>query len=484
MNKIILFLLLLIAVNLNAQDGAERVTIVANGHGSTIEEAKNNALINALKQAFEAFISSKQELLNDSLLINELIAVKNGNIESYDILSETVGDQNKHLVTLKALISLSKLTSNCEAMGMEIEFKGELFYRNIKLLQLKESNEIKIIKTICERLKPMASKAFDFEIKSSDPKLSDDRESWEVETKVGVAVNSNIDTLDLHLRDCIRNISISPEEQANYQKMNIDYFSVKLGNEEFMLRSAKSLSYIQDLGRYLYFSQLNFVISDKNGNYRSPYELKINRLEDEGNNIIHYESPVYMEWNSKWDYGFETLDGFGSYHEYRQYNTYKGVKHNIKLMYSDIKKKLDETQNQISKLKAIDKTEASNNRMEDSKYEIGELENNLKYYKQEFEFFSDSENVLLFNDYYTLPTRDEFYNNNGFLYQLEFNTKPITDLNNNITTFNTGEFSGNEKYFAYFTTKFSYTLEDIRKIKKFEVWKNPKNVDEFYTISK
>ena len=52
-------------------------TIVVTGQGKTKYEAQQNALRNAIEQAFGAFISSKTEVLNDSLVKDEIVSVSN-----------------------------------------------------------------------------------------------------------------------------------------------------------------------------------------------------------------------------------------------------------------------------------------------------------------------------------------------------------------------------------------------------------------------
>jgi hypothetical protein len=77
----------LFALNFNAlaQDADKTVTLVVSGSGKTQDEAKQNALRSAIEQAFGTFISSKTEILNDSLVKDEIVSVANGNIQKFEI---------------------------------------------------------------------------------------------------------------------------------------------------------------------------------------------------------------------------------------------------------------------------------------------------------------------------------------------------------------------------------------------------------------
>ena len=117
-----------------AQD-EKTVTITTIGSGATPEVAKQNALRNAIEQAFGTFISSNTEILNDELIKDEIVSVANGNIQNYEVISETEIPDIGYATTIKATVSVSKLTSFVESKGMEVEIQGGLFAENIKLKQ-------------------------------------------------------------------------------------------------------------------------------------------------------------------------------------------------------------------------------------------------------------------------------------------------------------------------------------------------------------
>jgi len=139
------FLVVIILLNFSlvfSQDD-KTVTLTVSAQGTTLSEAKQNALRDAIEQAFGTFISSNTEILNDELVKDEIVSVSNGNIQKFEILSEFQMQNGEWSTTLKAVVSVTKLTSFCESKGISVKFKGSLFAFNVNQQILNEKNEIK-----------------------------------------------------------------------------------------------------------------------------------------------------------------------------------------------------------------------------------------------------------------------------------------------------------------------------------------------------
>lgn len=115
---------LLMPVVLLAQSENKDVTIVASGSGGTLEDAKQAALRSATEQAFGAFISSKTGMFNDAVVADQMASVSSGNIKSFVLLNQGQLPDGRWGVTLKAIVSVDKLTSFVQAKGISIEIKG------------------------------------------------------------------------------------------------------------------------------------------------------------------------------------------------------------------------------------------------------------------------------------------------------------------------------------------------------------------------
>lgn len=163
------------------------VTLTVYGEGKTLDGAKQNALINAIEQSFGAFISSNTEILNDELVKDEIISISNGNIQNFEVISEVQIPKVGYAVTLKATVSVSKLTSFCENKGISVEYKGSLFAFNINQQILNEKNEIKAIEDMVKILKNISDRSFDFTIKPSDPfSINSSNENWRIPLEIKI----------------------------------------------------------------------------------------------------------------------------------------------------------------------------------------------------------------------------------------------------------------------------------------------------------
>ena len=164
-----------------AQDADKTVTITVSGSGKTQDDAKQSALKSAIEQAFGAFISTKTEMLNDQVVADQMTSVSNGNIKSFSLLNQSQLPDGSWGVTLKTVVSVSKLTSFVEAKGITVEIKGGLFAMNIKQQMLNEEGEIKAVYEMVGLLHEPMQIAFDYAITSGEPKSLDaENKNWEI----------------------------------------------------------------------------------------------------------------------------------------------------------------------------------------------------------------------------------------------------------------------------------------------------------------
>ena len=228
MRKII-YILLLLSFSTYAKAGDNKtVTLITSGQGKTQDEAKQNALRNAIEQAFGAFISSHTEVINDNLVKDEIISVSNGNIQKYEIISESaLPDNLGYTISLKTIVSISKLTSFCESKGMQIEIKGSLFAFNVIQKELSASNEKKAIEELVSMSKNIAPKMFDYNLSTNDP-ISNNNGTYTLPLKVTIKINNNWDILHNTISDVLYSLSIKDSELDDYKKLNIITYEKKI----------------------------------------------------------------------------------------------------------------------------------------------------------------------------------------------------------------------------------------------------------------
>jgi hypothetical protein len=249
----------------NAQDADKTVTLVVSGSGKTQDEAKQNALRSAIEQAFGTFISSKTEILNDDLVKDEIVSVANGNIQSYEMLNESQLPDGTWGLTLKALVSVNKLTSFVESKGIAIEIKGGLFALNIKQQILNEQGEVKAIDELIKLLHEPLLTSFDYEIKSEDPKSLDaESKNWGIALAVTATCNINIDFCANYFKKTLAGLSLSSEEVETYKSLKKQVFPVIFtygtNKQEFYLRSEISSASINSLTTQLDYYTRQFKV--------------------------------------------------------------------------------------------------------------------------------------------------------------------------------------------------------------------------------
>jgi hypothetical protein len=191
------------------------VTITVTGQGKTIDEAKTNALRSAIEQAFGAFISSNTTILNDNLVKDEIVSVTNGNIQKYDVLNETPMTDGSYVTTLKATVSVNKLTSFCESKGIKVEFKGGLFAMNIAIQELNDKSELIAWENTKKIIDKIIPNCFEYKIKVVDPILFMDTK-YNISTTIDVAMNQNYQKLIELLLNFSNSISLTKEESDYY----------------------------------------------------------------------------------------------------------------------------------------------------------------------------------------------------------------------------------------------------------------------------
>lgn len=204
-NLIIAILLLVVSTSYAANDQ----WIISTGSGASYEEAKNIALRNALELAFGTFISSNTVIRNDILQKDEIVGITTGNIKKFNELSK-VFINGKYCVTLNVFVSPEKLASFVQSQGMVVEYQGETFVSNIKLMMMMEKTEKQIIQTLADYAKLVFPQCFDFKLKAKDP-FEYMTDAYSIRLELDVLANKNFDNLYNHIIKTISEIRLNSE---------------------------------------------------------------------------------------------------------------------------------------------------------------------------------------------------------------------------------------------------------------------------------
>jgi serine/threonine protein phosphatase PrpC len=214
MKQLLLFVFIVLNMIAYSQDD-KTVTLVASGQGKTQDEAKQNALRNAIEQAFGAFISSNTEILNDEIVKDEIVSLSNGNIEKYVILSEKDLGDHKFAVTLNATVSLVKLNSYSTKKGVSSEYNGSLFAFNTINDNLKDANEVKLLGDIFQIAENVLKKSFYGDINMNDPKLLNG-DYYEIPFDAKINVTKSYNEVLNYVYESMKGLSITKESFYKY----------------------------------------------------------------------------------------------------------------------------------------------------------------------------------------------------------------------------------------------------------------------------
>jgi hypothetical protein len=209
-----------------AQDKDKTITLTVSGQGKTKDEAQKNALRSAIEQAFGTFISSKTEILNDNLVKDEIVSITNGNIQKYDLLSEGYVPDGDYAVTVRAIVSISKLSNFCESKGIEIMFKGDLLSSNIQMIDLNKEGELVSMKNLKQISSDWLKKCFDYSLKTSEPANINGR--YQITLTVFANLNSNFINFNRYVVNTLKNIGMSSSEISKYNKLNLEYYQIQI----------------------------------------------------------------------------------------------------------------------------------------------------------------------------------------------------------------------------------------------------------------
>lgn len=297
MKKLLLLLTLTFTINAYAQDD-KTVTLVVSGQGKTQDEAKQNALRSAIEQAFGTFISSKTEILNDNLVKDEIVSVANGNIQKFEIITEVQLPNGNYASTLKATVSIGKLTSFIESKGFSVEFKGSLLAFNLAQQKLMEESEIKCFENFIKIYSGFLNQIYDYKINSNGNPDASNQNGILIPLVVEVKFNSNVDIIKNSLFELLRSVSLDKKTVNNYLDLKISVYPICISISEekydyFILRNPNCI-----LALRAFLEDLFAITSDKFCVYTNVDSkcIKIDVAPDKRLTTPTPENPRYREY--------------------------------------------------------------------------------------------------------------------------------------------------------------------------------------------
>lgn len=284
------------------ESGDVQLTVVADG--ATKDLAIQSALRTAIEQTFGTFVSSHTEILNDSLVKDEIATVASGNIKEFKCLSENyVG--GKCFVNVQAVVSINNLVNYTKSKGGAAELAGATFAANMRLKEMYAKNEVKAMQNLVAQLAEIAPMMFDFSIEigeitaeENNPFNEDDR-SYNCPVVIKRTVNANAKVMYEMLLTTLKSLSMTREEYYSDKKIGVagdkawisttypshqtleDYWErEELGYplfgqpvpDAYYLRSKNLIKELEPLQRWLMYCSMSYkVILDGVGEYEMTY---------------------------------------------------------------------------------------------------------------------------------------------------------------------------------------------------------------------
>ena len=237
-----LTLLLIATLALFSVSAQETVKLTVSGQGTTKEEATANALRSAIEQSFGVFVSANTQILNDEVVKDEIATIASGNIQEYKELACITLPNGNQSVSLSATVSIGNLISYAKSKGSSAEFAGQVFAMNMKMRKLNEENEIKALYNMLDQFNELAPSIFNWELKVGDPIVDQfNNNRYVVPMTISAIANESSATFYRLLLNTLRSISLSPQEREGYDKNGMRYYSLRIGDDYFVLRNDPTL---------------------------------------------------------------------------------------------------------------------------------------------------------------------------------------------------------------------------------------------------
>ena len=158
--------------------------------------------------------------------------ISNGNIKSYEVLSDVKCEDGQDMVTVKATVCISKLVSYAKSKGASAEFAGATFAQSMKIKELYKQNEAKALENLLTQVKFMLPSCYDLGLSDiGEPEESRNSPNcYELAMYVDFKPNANTKVLcDLFLNTLK---SLSLEESSRDQGSELRFIWVRTLNKE------------------------------------------------------------------------------------------------------------------------------------------------------------------------------------------------------------------------------------------------------------
>ena len=226
---------------------AQETTTIIEGQGKSCQEARNDALRNAVNKAAGSVIYSKTEIANDALISDEITMLTSGNILHYDEVKPcSVINGNMMTVTLKVNVSQTELKKFIEGKGKSVSISGELLKQKLEQEVASTKAELDIVKSLLMQLEIFTNDPFDYEISIGQVTIKDGK-YCDLPADITIKTNINFYNAYLKLTNEIEKIAINSIDQS-FRTLTLKQsnYPITINSTTYYLRNKQSCNLIDN----------------------------------------------------------------------------------------------------------------------------------------------------------------------------------------------------------------------------------------------
>ena len=226
---------------------AQETTTIIEGQGKSCQEARNDALRNAVNKAAGSVIYSKTEIANDALISDEITMLTSGNILHYDEVKPcSVINGNMMTVTLKVNVSQTELKKFIEGKGKSVSISGELLKQKLEQEVASTKAELDIVKSLLMQLEIFTNDPFDYEISIGQVTIKDGK-YCDLPADITIKTNINFYNAYLKLTKEIEKIAINSIDQSfRISTLKQSNYPITINSTIYYLRNKQSCNLIDN----------------------------------------------------------------------------------------------------------------------------------------------------------------------------------------------------------------------------------------------
>lgn len=257
-NYITIIILILMPLFSFAQD----LPINVEGKGKTCQEARNDALRNAVNKAYGSTINSKTEINNNELILDVTEMITIGNVLKYDEIKPCFEKNGTFSTLLTVTVSQTELKKFIEGKGKSISISGELLKQKSDQELASKNAEISIVENILLQLESFTIDPFDYEISIGQITIKDGK-YCSLPADITIKTNINLYNAYLKLVKDIERISINLTDQ-NFRRVTLKEtnFPLTINSKVYYLRSSKSIDLINRFYNKIISKMDNYTVVD------------------------------------------------------------------------------------------------------------------------------------------------------------------------------------------------------------------------------